>query len=171
MKPIVAISIGDLNGIGIEIALRSHNKISKFCFPRYFIDKEMAEKAAYLLKIKPPRSFMKRCIEKVGDSFDIEPSKATKESGLYSFLSFKKALAFTVEKKANALVTLPVSKKGWEIAKIPYKGHTEVLRSFFKKEAIMLMGWENMFVALYTEHIPLKDVPKKIEKETLKKFL
>ena len=29
MKPKIAISIGDLNGIGIEIAFQAHEKISK----------------------------------------------------------------------------------------------------------------------------------------------
>ncbi len=41
----IAVSIGDLNGVGVEIALKSHEKISKFCTPVYCINKKNAEKS------------------------------------------------------------------------------------------------------------------------------
>jgi len=56
------------------------------------------------------------------------------------------------------------------LAGIKYKGHTDLLRDYFKKDAIMMLGCEKMFVALYTEHIPLKDVPAHIKKEKLLNF-
>jgi 4-hydroxy-L-threonine phosphate dehydrogenase PdxA len=60
--------------------------------------------------------------------------------------------------------------KKMDKAGIKYKGHTEVLRDIFKKEAIMMLGCEKLYVALFTEHIPLKEVPKKIKKEKLIQF-
>ena len=44
-KAKIAISIGDLNGIGVEIALKCHEKISKICQPIYCINNKMLEKA------------------------------------------------------------------------------------------------------------------------------
>ena len=35
----------------------------------------------------------------------------------------------------------------------------------------MMLGCEKMYVALYTEHIPLQEVPSHIEKNKLAKFL
>ena len=56
-KPKIAISIGDLNGIGIEIALKCHEKISKICKPIYCINQNMLEKATNKLKITIPEDF------------------------------------------------------------------------------------------------------------------
>ena len=56
-KPTIAISIGDLNGIGIEIALKSHEKISKLCNPIYCINKDLLKKASKLLDTKVPKNF------------------------------------------------------------------------------------------------------------------
>ena len=53
----IAVSIGDLNGIGIEIALRAHHKIVKICQPIYLIDKIMLKQAANLLDLKIPEGF------------------------------------------------------------------------------------------------------------------
>ncbi|WP_456450233.1 4-hydroxythreonine-4-phosphate dehydrogenase PdxA, partial [Hydrogenimonas sp.] len=73
--------------------------------------------------------------------------------------------------RADALLTLPIHKEAWMRAGIPYKGNTDALRDFFKKEAIMMLGCEKLYVGLFTEHIPLKEVSSRIEKEKLTKFL
>lgn len=167
-KPTIAISVGDINGIGIEIALKAHDEIKKYCTPLYFINHKMLKKAADLLDIKIPDDFE---IEYIEGDFEIKPGKVTKKSGKFSFDSFKKAALFTKNGITDALVTLPINKKAWEKAGINYKGHTDALRDFFKKDAIMMLGCEKMFVALFTEHIPLKDVPKNIKTKKLKNFL
>lgn len=45
----LAISIGDINGIGLEILVRSHEKLSKICTPFYFIHESLLDKASKLL--------------------------------------------------------------------------------------------------------------------------
>ena len=145
MKPKVAISVGDINGIGLQIALRSHKEISKICSPVYFVDKNILRQASKLLHIKIPKNFK---IFPLGTKSKIIPSTPTRQSGRYSFLSFKKALKYTKAKKAKALVTLPINKNAWNKAGIKYKGHTELLRAEFNKNAIMMMGVEELFVAL-----------------------
>ena len=67
-------------------------------------------------------------------------------------------------------MTLPINKESWHKANISYAGHTEALRDIFKQEAIMVMGLEELYVALFTEHIPLKDVVSSIKKEKLVEF-
>ena len=69
IKPKIAISIGDLNGIGIEIALTCHEKISKVCQPIYCINNTMLEKAIKELKTEVPENF--ELFETKGD-FDIK---------------------------------------------------------------------------------------------------
>lgn len=165
----IAITIGDLNGIGIEIALRAHKKIKKYCNPFYIIDEMMLSQAAKKLHLKVPKDF--NIIAPDAKTFRIKPGIVSKKSGAYSFASFKKGVALAKEKKVDAICTLPINKEAWQKAKIPYKGHTDALRDFFQKDAIMMLGCPKMFVALYSEHIPLKEVPKQIKTKKLLQFL
>ena len=166
----VAISIGDLNGIGIELALKNHEYIKGFVEPIYCIDKVMLERASKLLKIKIPKDF--QIVNKIANPFEIEAGKITKESGVYSFASFLRAVEMAKEEEVEKIVTLPINKKAWELAGIKYKGHTDALRDIFNKEAIMMLGVPSMFVALYTEHIPLKNVADEVKDvEKLSNFL
>lgn len=163
----VAISIGDLNGIGLEIALRAHEQISKLCSPIYCIDENMLDIGAKLLSMPIPSDF--ECVD-VGKVFEIKPSIVDKKSGKYSYLSFLRAIDLVNTKQADAIVTLPIHKKAWQKAGLKYHGHTEVLRDIYKQDAIMMLGCEEMFVALFTEHIALKDVVKSIKTKRLERF-
>jgi len=166
--PKIAISIGDLNGIGIEIALKSHTKIKKICSPIYCINQKMLEQASNLLNIEVPQNF--NIFETYGE-FKINPSQVTKDAGLYSYNSFIDAINLANKKDVEAICTLPINKESWSKADIKYKGHTEVLRVLYKKDAIMMLGCPSMYVALFTEHIALKDVAKNIKYEKLLSFL
>ena len=166
----IAISIGDLNGIGIQLALENHKEIKNYIEPLYCIDKTMLEQASKLLNIPIPDDF--KCDVNISSPFSIEPAKVSKESGAYSFASFKQAVKLAKNKKVDGVMTLPIHKKAWELADIHYKGHTDALRDFFDASAIMMLGCPKMYVALYTEHIPLKEVYKKVEDTlTLSNFL
>jgi 4-hydroxythreonine-4-phosphate dehydrogenase len=165
----VAVSVGDLNGIGIEIALRSHEKIKKIVEPLYLVDREMLEQAAELLKVAIPDSFSTLAPDAA--PFSIRPGTVDARSGAYAYASFKAGVDLCAEGHADALCTLPIHKEAWHFAGVPYKGHTDALRDFFGAEAIMMLGCPEMFVGLYTEHIPLKDVPSRIDTERLTRFL
>ena len=165
----IAVSVGDLNGIGIELALRNHHTISREVDPLYCIDREMLEQASRLLSLPIPESF--KIIEEIADPFTIQPGKIDAESGRYSYASFLKAVDLTKEGSTDAIVTLPIHKQAWELAGIDYKGHTDALRDFFDAEAIMMLGSPKMYVALFTEHLPLREVADKINEKDLTRFL
>jgi len=164
----LAISIGDLNGVGIEIALKSHTEIKKLCNPIYCINKDLLSQAAKLLNISIPNDFV---LEEVAGSFDIVPGLVNAKSGHYSYNSFMSAINLCETKKADGVVTMPIHKEAWMMAGLTYKGHTDLLRQHFHAEAIMMLGCEKMYVALVTEHIPLRDVATTIKYKTLKPFL
>ena len=167
MKPRIAISVGDLNGVGIEIALKAHKKISALCTPIYCINRYMLNQACELLDVEVPSDFE---IFEVEGSFNIREGCVDKDSGRYSYDSFMSAVKLCEDKKADALVTMPIHKEAWMLAGLHYKGHTDLLRDYFKKDAIMMLGCEKMFVALYTEHIPLREVVSHITKDKLLTF-
>jgi len=167
--PKVAISIGDLNGIGIELALKNHIEISKIVEPIYCIDIEMLHQASRVLNIAIPDGF--ETISPKAEQFTITPSQATAPSGRYSYDSFLKAIELARSGEVDAIVTLPIHKKAWELADIDYKGHTDALRDIFGADAIMMLGCDEMYVALFTEHIPLRDVADSIKVDDLSRFL
>jgi 4-hydroxythreonine-4-phosphate dehydrogenase len=165
----VAISIGDLNGIGVEIALKAHDEICKFVEPIYCIDEVMLQQASRLLQVPIPKGLQIQ--EEIAPQFKITPGMVGKESGEYSFASFQRAVSLAQKKQVDALVTLPIHKKAWELANIVYKGHTDALRHMCQEEAIMMLGSPKMYVALFTEHIPLREVSQKLTKKRLITFL
>jgi 4-hydroxythreonine-4-phosphate dehydrogenase len=164
----IAISIGDLNGIGLEIALNSHQEIKKYCQPIYCINKTMLTWGAAILDREIPQDFE---IEPCGKNFEITPSLVSKASGKYAYDSFKKAINLAKKGKVDAISTLPINKEAWAKAKVPYKGHTDALADILHTQTIMMLGCEKLFCILYTHHIPLKDVASKIKLKKLKKFL
>ena len=80
-KPKIAISVGDLNGIGIEIALKCHEKISKICTPIYCKNNKMLKLAAKELKTEVPNDFE---IFKTKGEFEIKAGTVSKKAGKYS---------------------------------------------------------------------------------------
>ena len=169
MKKRVAISVGDLNGIGIQLALENHETISQMVEPIYCIDKIMLERASKLLNIPIPNNF--EIVEHIAKPFEIRAGEIRRESGVYSYASFLRAVEMAKEMEVEGIMTLPIHKKAWELVGLKYKGHTDALRDFFFRNAIMMLGVPEMFVALYTEHIPLKEVAKKINERDLTEFL
>lgn len=128
----------------------------------------MLQQAAKKLDVSIPDDFY---LFEVEGSFEIQAGVTSKESGQYSYDSFIDAIKLCKAKDVDALVTMPINKEAWKLAGLDFVGHTDVLRKRFKKNAIMMLGCEEMYVALYTEHIPLKDVAKNITTEALAKFL
>jgi len=163
----LAISVGDLNGVGIEIALKAHKEVSKLCHPIYCINQTMLQKATKLLDVDIPDDFE---LWHVDGEFEITPSKIDMACGKYSYDSFISAIKLCEDKYADGVVTMPIHKEAWSLAGLKYKGHTDLLRHHFKKDAIMMLGCQKMFVALFTEHIPLKDVASYLTKDKLITF-
>ena len=137
------------------------------CEPIYCTNQEILKQACDLLDLNFPND-MKLYGE--FDSFVIQPSIESENSGRFSYLSFLEAINLAKDGKVDGICTLPINKKSWELAGIHYVGHTDMLRDIFKKEAIMMLGCEKMYVALFSEHIPLKDVASKVTLVDLKRF-
>jgi len=163
----LAISIGDINGIGLEIALKSHEKVKTMCEPIYCINEYMLHWGAAMLSLDVPEDFN---ISPCGDLFCIEPGICTQEAGRFSYDSFLQALKLAQKDDVSGIVTLPINKESWAKANIEYKGHTDALSSLLNSNAIMMLGCEKMFVILYTHHVALKDVSGKIKVKKLKNF-
>ena len=169
MRKSVAISIGDLNGIGIQLALENHAHIAAMVDPVYCIDNVMLQQAANMLQRPIPEDF--QTVAPNATTFTIEPGTVSAPSGAYAYASFIKTVELARKKEVDALTTLPIHKKAWQKADIPYKGHTDALRHLFDAKAIMMLGCPKMYVALFTEHTPLREVANAINEKDLTRFL
>jgi len=164
----IAISVGDLNGVGFEILLKAHNEIKKICDPLYCINYTMAQQAAMLLGTQLPNDFNRFNVK---GEFTIEAGEISALSGQYSYDSFLSAVELAKNKNVDAIVTLPIHKEAWMMAGIKYVGHTDALRDLLHSEAIMMLGCEELYVALLTEHIPLREVVNHITTDEIVDFL
>lgn len=164
----IAVSLGDINGVGIEIAIKSHEEICKFAEPIYCINEALLDSALKILKANRPANFK---FYECGENFKIKPGKISKKSGELSFDSFDTAINLALSKEADAVVTMPISKEAWNKAGIKFVGHTDYLKHKFKQDAIMMLGCDELFVGLYTDHIALKDIFKEIKAKKIYKFL
>lgn len=88
--------------------------------------------------------------------------------GEISFKALKTAIDMITAKKADALVTAPISKEAWALAGVGFTGHTEVLKYYAARSgATMMFKSGRINCALVTEHYPIKDLSKNITKKRI----
>jgi 4-hydroxythreonine-4-phosphate dehydrogenase len=92
-----------------------------------------------------------------------------KDNGAASFRWFADAIAAARAKEIGAIVTAPISKKSWELAGLPWRGHTEYLASFYPG-AIMTFWSDRLTVALFSHHLPLREALAGVTKASLLRF-
>ncbi|WP_120950950.1 4-hydroxythreonine-4-phosphate dehydrogenase [Helicobacter sp. L8] len=172
MRARIAISIGDVNGVGLEIALKAHAKISQICQPIYCVHQELLERADALLDHAYTTTLENmQCVAINAPLPPIKPAQITKESGFYSYASFLHALDLADSKEVGGVCTLSIHKKAWQLAGVSAPGHTALLRDRYKQEAIMMLGCPSLWVALFSDHIPLSAVSERVRLEPLVEFL
>ena len=146
----IAITTGDVNGIGTEITIKALNKL------KIPVNKVVLISNRKVIDFYGKLNFDYEVIEIPYDG-KIEAGKINVQSGEFSFQSLKKAC----EIKPAAIVTAPVAKKALHLAGYIFNGQTEVLEHFLAHDmqhAEMLFAAENFRVLLLTRHCALKEV-------------
>jgi 4-hydroxythreonine-4-phosphate dehydrogenase len=171
---------GDTNGIGPEIVIKTLNKISSKSNNRfYFIcPSNVFTKAAQLVKPK----FKYNIAKEIDDSLKlpmhiidlgktrIDPGKATAASGKISYQAIEIAFELANVKKADAIITAPISKTALNLAGIDFPGHTEMLAKWSRtSNYVMMFLSKKINAALLTIHKPIKEVPTLVTKQKLSK--
>jgi 4-hydroxythreonine-4-phosphate dehydrogenase len=188
LKPSLAITIGDFNGIGPEIALKTagHPLINKLCTPILVGPLSVFEQSAkdcrlrlQFLKIPLPlpeqiarkaRAARTALLVDIGDGIgaDIRYGTPTKASGKSAGASVERAVELCVQGKLDALVTAPSSKEALNAAGYSFPGQTEMiaLLSHSQQVAMMLVS-PVMRVGLVTIHTALRNVASQISKDKI----
>jgi len=184
-KPKIAISIGDINGIGPEIIIKtlSHPSILKLCTPIIYTPGKVI---AYYKKMIGQNDFnylQVNDIEKIDYNrvnvvntytmdFSVEVGKVTEVAGEISFVSLEKATNDLVDGKVDALVTAPINKQNIQRKEFQHAGHTGyITEKAGANESLMMMVGQGLRVALATTHIPISEVASKINRKLLFKKL
>jgi 4-hydroxythreonine-4-phosphate dehydrogenase len=180
-KPIIGISCGDLNGIGLELIIKtfSDHRILEHCIPVVFASnkvinfykKSITEANFNYQQTKEFNQLNNKQVNVFScweEEVNITPGQLTDIGGKYAVLSLQTAVAALKQRQIQGLVTAPIHKKNIQSAEFSFPGHTPYLKKMFEvNDVVMMMCADNFRVALVTEHIPVSEVAKSITKEAI----
>lgn len=177
----IGISIGDVNGIGMEVILKtfSETKMLDYCTPIIYGHTKVASfhrKALHISDfmfnvINTPETANPRKVNMINcweEDVKITLGEANETGGKYAFISLQKATDDLVNGAIDALVTAPINKNNIQSAEFAFPGHTEYLQQRSEsKDVLMFLISETLRVGVVTGHIPVLEVPKAISKEKI----
>ncbi|WP_462221773.1 4-hydroxythreonine-4-phosphate dehydrogenase PdxA [Ferruginibacter sp.] len=180
-KPVIGISCGDINGIGIELIIKTlgDNRILDICTPIIFANNKVINfyrksvpdininftSIKELNRINHKQVNLYSCWE---EEVSIMPGTLSDIGGNYAVKSLTIAAQALKDGKIDGLVTAPIHKKNTHSEKFNFTGHTPYLKNLFGvKDVVMFMVAENIKVALLTEHVAVKDIAVHVTKENI----
>ncbi|HXB94774.1 MAG TPA: 4-hydroxythreonine-4-phosphate dehydrogenase PdxA [Puia sp.] len=180
-KPVIGVSVGDVNGIGTELIIKtfSDHRLLEFCTPLIFgsnrlinfyrkFSPEMTfnfQSTRDFSRITPKQINLYSCWE---EEIAILPGQLTDVGGNYAVKSLTMAVEALRDKKIQGLVTAPIHKKNTQTPAFNFTGHTPYLKQLFNvNDVLMLMVSDDFRVGLVTEHVPVKDIARYITRETI----
>jgi 4-hydroxythreonine-4-phosphate dehydrogenase len=185
VKPVIGISVGDLNGVGPEVIIKtfSDTRVMDQCTPVIFassrlittVRKSMADVPFAFATIKD----FSQLDEKSANLFacweeevPLQPGTLTDAGGKYAVRSLMVATQCLKDGQIEALVTAPIHKGNTRLPDFPYTGHTPYLKDAFgAKDVVMLLYTNELRVALATEHVPIEKVAGLITRDLLQSKL
>jgi 4-hydroxythreonine-4-phosphate dehydrogenase len=181
----VGISIGDVNGIGLEIIIKTlaDNRIYDYCTPIVYGHTKVASfyrrtthiedlnftvisnASEALGKKDHKRPSMINCWE---EDVKIEPGVVNPAVGKFALLSLERATTDLINGEIDALVTAPINKDTIQSEQFAFPGHTEYLQARAgAAESLMFLVGDTLRVGVVTGHIPVAQVPASITEEKI----
>ncbi len=175
----VGISIGDLNGIGSEIILKTFQdaRILDFCTPvifasvktMLFFNKHFKVDIKYhsLNNLDAIVDGKINVFNLWKDQPNINFGQEDKKAGDYALKSFKASVKALKEAKIGMLLTAPIHKASIQSDDFKFPGHTDYLAQELQGDCMMLMVSGDLRVGLLTDHVPVKDIATAITPELI----
>ena len=180
-KIIVGISIGDLNGIGSEIVLKTFqdSRMLEFCTPVIFASVKLMSffKKQYDMNVSLHGidSLDKIVHKKINvlnvwkEPLQIDFGKEDSEIGTFAIKSLEAAVNALKESAIDVLVTAPINKSNIQSESFNFPGHTDYLNQELEGDSLMLMISDTLRVGLLTDHVAVKDISATITRELIEK--
>lgn len=178
----VAITHGDLNGVGYEVIIKTFadSRMFDVCTPILYGSSKVASYHKKLLTSVPQEmNFLSlrdaseaqdrryNVVNLTQDEIKIDLGKSTEVAGALSRESLNRACADLKAGKVDVLVTAPINKRNIQAADFDFPGHTEYLSHQFGSSSLMLMVCDRIRIGIVTNHLALKDVPAALTPELL----
>jgi len=173
-KIVVGISIGDLNGIGIEIILKTFEdkRMLDFCTPVIFGNSKVISIHKKVLKLDTHlhgiHSLDKITHGKVNlfnvwkEDVKVELGKITSNGGKYALQSLNSAVEALKNNSIDVLLTAPINKENIQSKEFKFPGHTEYLEDNLEGKSLMILMTDEMRIGLITGHIPVSKISETI---------
>lgn len=180
-KVIVGISQGDINGIGLEVIIKTFldPQMLEICTPVVFGSNKTAAFHRKALNIDDfsfnvIKDFSEinhkraNIINVYEEEALIEIGKQTDNGGKYALKSLEAAANALAQQKINILVTAPINKENIQSAEFKFPGHTEYLETKFGNgKSLMFLVSEKLRVAVVTGHIPVAQITQHLTTEKI----
>ena len=181
-KLVVGITQGDSNGIGYEViikALADERILDSFTPVIYGSSKLMGFYRKTLHNIGPmdinvinsaadAKQKKINLVNCLPDNIYAEPGQSTPDSAKAAIKSLEVAVKDLKDNQIDVLVTAPINKRAMSAEGFSNTGHTEYLQQQFGADDVtMIMVSDQLKIGVVTGHIPLRDVPKSISKESI----
>jgi len=184
-KPIIGITIGDINGISAEVTMKAlmDNRILRQMTPIIYAHGKALTFYRKHLKMEDFNFMQIRSIEEIHPKKvnvinvvetcpEVMPGIETIESGKMALAALDQAIEDLKNDKIDALVTAPLNKNNINSEELKFVGHTEYLTEAFKSnESMMFMVSEDIRVGLVSGHVPLGEVVQNVTAEKIKQKL
>ena len=177
----VGISVGDFNGIGPEIIMKSlqDKNITDFFTPIIFASGKLFTYQKNIFKLQQTYHYITEVSQaqhdKINmvnlwkDNVNVDLGKPTEESTKMAIDSLEAATTALMNGEIDVLVTAPINKDEMLKQGFKHAGHTGFLEEKFGKKGLMFLVTDDLKVAVSTHHIPVSQVAENISKEKIKK--
>ena len=172
-KPKIGITVGDFNGIGPEVIIKTlaDPRVLNYCTPLIYGSASVLHTYRKLLNIEPFNFQLIKtadaCIAKKvnliscwEEDYQITPGKPTPESGKGALLALQSVAKDLKQGLIDGAVTAPIDKDNIQSDEFKFPGHTEFFTTYFEAPgSLMFLVGNSLRVATVTGHLPLKEVP------------
>ncbi len=178
-KIVVGISIGDINGVGIEVVLKTFEdkRMLDFCTPLLFGSSKVIAAHKKILNIETNIHEI-NSIQQIKDGevnlltiwkedVMLELGSATKIGGQYAFKSLNEATKSLKKGEIDLLITAPINKETIQSEEFNFSGHTEFLERNLDGESLMILMNDFLRIGLITGHIPISKIAETITPELI----
>jgi 4-hydroxythreonine-4-phosphate dehydrogenase len=176
-KPVIGISLGDINGIGPEVVLKAlaDPRILDMMTPVVYGSSKVL---GYYRKALKMNNFQYHHMQGAAledqvnvvncwqEVIEIQMGQSNPEGGKAALLALQKAVEDLKAGRIEAIVTAPINKQNIQSDEFKFPGHTEFFtKAFDTKDSLMLLCSGSLRVGVVTGHVPLQEVPQLITKE------
>lgn len=176
----VGISIGDINGIGLEVIIKTFTdtRMLELCTPIVYGSSKISQFHRKALSINDFSFHSIKSIKEINhkkpnllecwkEDVNIHLGESHADGGKYALLSLEAATKDLAEGNIDALITAPINKENIQSEQFNFPGHTEYLSEKFEGQSLMLMVNDFVKVGVVTNHIPVSAIANSLSSDTI----